>query len=133
MTGILNFAAAFEHSRTALSCGTPTPAITLVVQIEPAPIPTLIPSAPALIKSTVASEVATLPAIISTSNFFLSFLTVSRTPFECPCAVSTTITSTLDFTSSATLCIVSPAIPTAAPTRSLPNSSLHAFGKLFRF
>ena len=48
----------------AVSCGTPTPATTLVVHIDPGPIPTLIASAPALIRSLAASSVAMLPAII---------------------------------------------------------------------
>ena len=49
----------------ALSCGTPTPATILVVQIEPGPIPILIASAPFDIKSLAASSVAILPTIIS--------------------------------------------------------------------
>ena len=55
--------------------GKPTPATTLVVQIEPGPIPTLIPSAPALIKNLAASTVAIFPTTISTSlKFFFNFL-----------------------------------------------------------
>ena len=45
----------------AVNWGTPTPATILVVQIEPGPIPTLIASAPNLIKSLAASGVAILP------------------------------------------------------------------------
>ncbi len=37
--------------RMALTCGTPTPATTLVVQMDPGPTPTLIPSAPASISA----------------------------------------------------------------------------------
>jgi hypothetical protein len=48
----------------AVSWGTPTPATTRVVQIEPGPIPTLTASAPAPISALVASPVATLPATI---------------------------------------------------------------------
>ena len=51
----------------AVSCGTPTPATTRVVQIEPGPIPTLTASAPAPISALVASAVATLPATIWTA------------------------------------------------------------------
>ena len=58
--------AACAHSMTAVICGTPTPAMTLVVQIEPGPIPTFTASAPALMRSRVASAVAMLPATIST-------------------------------------------------------------------
>ena len=63
--------------------GTPTPETTLVVQLEPEPIPTLTQSAPALIKSVVASAVATFPTIISSlGNFFLIFFTKSKTYTE---------------------------------------------------
>ena len=41
----------FATSCIADSCGTPIPATTLVVQIEPGPIPTFTPSAPASIKN----------------------------------------------------------------------------------
>ena len=44
-------------------CGTPTPVTTLVVQIEPGPIPTFTQSTPASMRSLVAWPVATLPAI----------------------------------------------------------------------
>jgi len=49
----------------AESCGTPTPAITRVVQIEPGPIPTFTASAPASTNAKAASPVAILPTIIS--------------------------------------------------------------------
>ena len=64
----------------AVNCGTPTPAIILVVQIDPGPIPTFIPSAPESIKALVAAPVATFPPINSTLffNFDIS-LTVSKT------------------------------------------------------
>ena len=51
----------------AVSCGTPTPATTRVVQIEPGPMPTFTASAPAPISALVASAVATLPATIWTA------------------------------------------------------------------
>ena len=41
----------------------PTPATTLVVQIEPGPCPTLIALAPALAKNSTPSAEVTLPAI----------------------------------------------------------------------
>jgi hypothetical protein len=50
----------------AVSCGTPTPATTRVVQIDPGPMPTLTQSAPASISARVASAVATLPATTCT-------------------------------------------------------------------
>ena len=42
MTGTSDFAASSAASMIAVSCGTPTPATTRVVQIEPGPMPTLI-------------------------------------------------------------------------------------------
>ena len=63
ITGIPYFLPSSAQSITAVNCGTPTPATILVVQIEPGPIPTFTQSAPASIKSLVASAVATLPAI----------------------------------------------------------------------
>src|SRR5690625_3742554 len=65
ITGTPYFSASSAQSWTAVICGTPTPATTRVVQIEPGPIPTLTIDAPALINAFVASPVATLPAIIS--------------------------------------------------------------------
>ena len=52
--------------RIADNCGKPTPATTLVVQIEPGPIPTFTPSAPASTKYLAASPVAIFPTITST-------------------------------------------------------------------
>src|SRR3546814_19183598 len=65
-----------------------------VVQIEPGPMPTLTPSAPASINALVASPVATLPASTCTRcDNFLMRSTVSPTPLLWPFAVSTTIRS----------------------------------------
>lgn len=65
ITGTPYFLATSATSATAVNWGTPTPATTLVVHIEPGPIPTLSASAPALIKSSAASPVAMFP----TNNF----------------------------------------------------------------
>jgi hypothetical protein len=40
-----------EHSWIAVSCGTPAPETTRVVQMDPGPMPTLIPSTPSEINS----------------------------------------------------------------------------------
>jgi hypothetical protein len=50
----------------AVTCGTPTPATTRVVQIEPGPMPTFTASAPASTKARAAEPVAMLPPITST-------------------------------------------------------------------
>ena len=44
------------------NCGDPTPAIILVVHIDPGPIPTLTPSAPAFARNLAASAVTMFPA-----------------------------------------------------------------------
>ena len=56
-----NAAATFA---TAVICGTPTPATIRVVQIEPGPMPTLTPSAPASTSASAASAVTMLPPMI---------------------------------------------------------------------
>ena len=65
ITGTPAAAASAAQSNTAEICGTPTPATTRVVQIEPGPIPTLIASAPDSMRARAASAVATLPATTS--------------------------------------------------------------------
>src|ERR1044072_5070790 len=81
---------------TAVICGTPTPAMTRVVQIEPGPTPTLMASAPASTSAWAPARVATLPPTTSTRSpsSCLSFATMAVTARECPCAVSTISTST---------------------------------------
>src|SRR5512142_883584 len=64
-TGTPYFSAARAQSSTAVICGTPTPATTRVVQIDPGPIPTFTASTPALQSASVASAVATFPAMSS--------------------------------------------------------------------
>ncbi len=77
------FRASVAQSKTAVICGTPTPATTRVVQIEPGPIPTLMTEAPASIKSRVASAVATLPAMIGKFGYSSrNSRTLTRTPSE---------------------------------------------------
>src|SRR5688500_15809049 len=77
-------AAARAQSRTAVTCGTPTPATTRVVQIDPGPTPTFTASAPAAISASVADAVATLPAITSTPYVRLISATVCKTETEWP-------------------------------------------------
>jgi len=64
MIGTPCLSASSAQDMTAASCGTPTPATMRVVQIEPGPMPTLTQSAPASISASVASRVATLPAMM---------------------------------------------------------------------
>src|SRR5690554_1920793 len=56
-----------ETSMMAVSWGTPTPATTRVVQMEPGPMPTFTASAPASAKYLPPSAVATLPTTMSMS------------------------------------------------------------------
>ena len=134
MTGTLRAAAACAHSMIELIIGTPMPATTRVVQIEPAPMPTFTASTPASISASVASAVATLPATSSVfGNSRRMRATMSITPCEWPCAVSTTSTSTPAATSACARSSESLATPIAAPQRSRPSASLHAFGYLIAF
>src|SRR3954451_23538863 len=84
-------------SWTAVTCGTPTPVTTRVVQIEPGPTPTLTASEPASTKACAPSRVATLPPMTWTcavAGSVLSRLTMSSSIRTLPCAVSATSTST---------------------------------------
>ena len=109
---------------TAVTCGTPIPATTLVVHIEPGPIPTLTASTPASQRALAAAPVAILPAITWRSgNADLISLRVVIIFLECPCAESITIQSTLALTRAWTLSITFAVMPTAAPARSRPCES----------
>ena len=75
----------FTLSRIAVNCGTPDPVITLVIQIDSDPTPTLTASTPALIKSSAPFPVAMLPAINSQSlNAFFIKLTQLTALSLCP-------------------------------------------------
>ena len=111
-----------------MTWGTPTPATTRVVQIEPGPTPTLTPSAPASTRACAPSRVATLPPTTCTSVSRLSRRTMSSTCRLWPCAVSTTIRSTPASISVRARLYESSPTPTAAPTTSRPSASLVASG-----
>ena len=68
MMGTPYSAATQAASYTAVIWGTPMPATTRVVQMEPGPIPTFTQSAPASMRARVPSAVATLPAMSCTSG-----------------------------------------------------------------
>src|SRR3954466_6691940 len=53
---------ASDAAKMAVTCGTPTPATTRVVQIDPGPTPDLTPSTPASTKACAPARVAMLPA-----------------------------------------------------------------------
>ena len=65
MIGTPALSATLNTSVIEVTLGTPNPVLTLVVQREPPPIPTLRPSAPQAIRSSAASVVAIFPAITS--------------------------------------------------------------------
>ena len=95
MIGTPADAAAAAQSRIAVSCGTPAPVTTRVVQVDPGPTPTLTPSAPAAIRSRVPSAVATFPTISETSGQRGRMAsTVLTARLEWPWAMSITSTST---------------------------------------
>ena len=105
-------------SKIALNCGTPIPATSLVVQIEPGPIPTLITSTPNLDKNLAASAVAIFPAhrVFFFDFNILIFFIISATFFVWPCAVSTTIKSIFSLSNASAALISNGPAPTAAPT-----------------
>ncbi len=132
--GRLAGTAAAAQSMMAVNWGTPTPATIRVVQMEPGPMPTLTADAPAAMSASVASAVATFPAMMSNRGyFFVSFRTVVTTMSECPWAVSTAMRSTPALTRASARSMVSPPTPTAAATRNLPIGSLLAFGYFIAF
>ncbi len=133
MAGTPRRAATCAQSKIAVTCGTPVPATTRVVQIEPGPMPILIASAPASISASAASAVAMLPAMTSTGHRALIRRTISTTPREWPCEESTTRTSTSSSASAAARSSSSGPTPTAAPTRSRPCESFVASGYWIRF
>ncbi len=97
-------------------------------------MPTFTASAPAFTRSVAASPVTMLPAITcSSGHFFLMARTVSSTQPVWPWAVSTTTTSTPAACSAAARSMVSGEVPTLAPTRRRPDSSLLARGKSLAF
>ena len=129
ITGMLHSLAMRAHSAIAVTCGTPAPATTRVVQIADGPIPTFTASTPTSIRSRVASPVAMLPAMtLMLPNSFLISPAVVITDSECPCAVSTTMTSTPACTKAAARSSDSGPTPMAAPTRRRPRLSLEAWG-----
>ncbi len=82
-------------SNTAVSCGTPTPVTTRVVQIEPGPTPTFTASTP---RSTSAALPRASPrcrrSSCTSGNASRTRAVASSTPSLWPCAVSITSTST---------------------------------------
>ena len=84
-------------------------------------MPTFTQSAPASISVFVASPVATFPAITGRSGYFSLIAFIQSITFlECPCAESSTTTSTFAFTRASHLSSTFPVIPSAAPQSSLP-------------
>ncbi len=121
--------AALAASMMAVSCGTPAPVTTRVVQMEPGPIPTFSPSMPSEISSFAPSYVATFPATSCISGKRRRIaLIASITRSEWPCAVSMASTSAFVFDISTARSRKSPVAPTAAPTRNRPCSSFAARG-----
>src|SRR5258705_4705382 len=129
MTGTPASRQARAASMIAVTCGTPTPATTRVVQIDPGPTPTFTASAPAATMASAPAWVATFPPMMSTSGAScLSRATISITLRLWPCAESTTSASTpASMRVRARLYDSSPT-PTAAATLSRPAGALVANG-----
>ncbi len=129
MIGTPCLRAARAQSKMAVICGMPAPEMTRVVQIEPAPTPTLIASAPASISASRAlgghhiagDDRQVRPAAADA-------LDGVHHPGEWPWAVSIATTSTPSSTSSSRRVSRSAPTPTAAPTSRRPWASVAALG-----
>ena len=118
----------------AVICGTPMPATTRVVQMLPGPMPTLTQSAPALMRASVPSAVATLPAIRPTSGKCSFTRRTQRMMLALwPWAESSTSASTPAETSAPARSRMSLVTPMAAAQSSLPWLSLAEFGYFTTF
>ena len=117
-----------------MNCGTPTPATTRVVQIEPGPMPTFTAETPALISASAPSAVATLPP--TSGNLGEVAAQLARRSRARPasgrarCRPRSRRRRRRPAPARARAC---PApTPTAAPQRSRPSASLQACGKRSR-
>jgi len=113
----------------AVSWGTPIPAMTRVVQMEPGPIPTLTASTPASTSFWAPPGRAVFPPINSTDGKlrFISRMG-SKTALELPWAESIEMMSAPALISASVLSSVFLAMPMEAPTLNRPSSSLQASG-----
>ena len=119
----------------AVIIGTPMPATTRVVQIEPAPMPTLTASTPRAMSAAVPSAVATLPAIEVDVGEASRATLRDHVEHALRVAVRGVDDEHVDVGARraprrARAC--RRATPTAAPQRSRPSESLDAFGILDR-
>ena len=134
ITGMPFFFATLAASKMAVTCGTPMPATTRVVQMEPGPMPTLMQSAPASMSASAASAVAILPAMSCASgNASFTARQALRMLWEWPCAESSTSASTPTFSKRSARSSTSFVTPMAAAQSSRPCASLAAFGYLTAF
>jgi hypothetical protein len=117
---------------TAVICGTPTPATMRVVQMEPGPMPTLTASAPASTSAGPPRRWRCCRRSPARREVALIQRTRSSTPWEWPCAVSTTSTSTPASTSAATRSSV-PRRPPRRRRRAGARGVAQAFGKSSAF
>ena len=118
----------------AVICGMPAPVTTLVVQIEPGPIPTFTQSTPRSTRSRAASAVAMFPTTSGTSGKrSLICRVASSTPREWACELSRVRTSTDRSSKAAQRSRRSSPTPTPAATRSRPKESLQALGYSWAF
>mmetsp|Transcript_4993 Transcript_4993/g.18051 ORF Transcript_4993/g.18051 Transcript_4993/m.18051 type:complete len:262 (+) Transcript_4993:551-1336(+) len=119
MMGTPYGAAARATWYTAVACARPTAHTSCVVQMEPTPMPTRSPSAPAAMRRSACCFVTTLPPTTSTSGNSRLMNSI-RSSWKCdaPWLESTTMTSTPSATSSRTRSRSARRVPTDAPTSS---------------
>ena len=120
---------------TAVICGTPTPATTRVVQIEPGPMPTLTPSAPASTSAArrfggddVAADDLQIRTVLLDPLHHLEHAAANGRARYRRRSRRRRLRAARRRASS-----VSAPVPTAAPTRSAPRSSLQARGNSVAF
>src|SRR6185369_8335835 len=129
MTGTTAWRQTSAASMIAETWGTPTPATTRVVQMDPGPTPTFTASAPASTIAWAPARVATLPPMTSTSGTSaFRRATMSSTLRLWPWAESTTRASTPASTRARARLYDSSPTPTAPATRSRPAGSFVEWG-----
>mmetsp|Transcript_8241 Transcript_8241/g.28914 ORF Transcript_8241/g.28914 Transcript_8241/m.28914 type:complete len:296 (-) Transcript_8241:284-1171(-) len=122
MMGTPSSAAARAVLYTAVACPRPTAHTSCVVQMDPLPMPTLRPSAPAWHSRAACAPVTTLPAMTSRPACVrLRCLIMSSWYTESPWELSRTTASTPSLTSIATRSLSPSLVPTAAQHSRRPS------------
>mmetsp|Transcript_5098 Transcript_5098/g.12689 ORF Transcript_5098/g.12689 Transcript_5098/m.12689 type:complete len:271 (+) Transcript_5098:790-1602(+) len=124
MMGTPNCFARLAHLYTAVACPRPTAHTSWVVQIEPEPMPTRSPSAPASSSRRACTCVTTFPAMMSTPGIaVLRNFTISTWYVLSPWDESRISASTPAAASASARALSASRVPMAAPHSSRPRAS----------